>query len=128
MKISLILSSVFTIVMFSGISYAQGNCNHLTNRTAKRHCLQRQLDEANRQQRLANERLNRANLRMKKACDTVAALDQAAKIASRQGPNVNVRAAGITWRSTRAIMSALTQERRNCASARQEVEKARRRP
>ncbi len=127
MKVSLILTSVLTILAFSGVAYSQGKCDHLTNPTAKRHCLQRQLDEANRQQLLANERLNRANQRMQKACDAAASLDQAAKIASKQGSNVNVRAVGITWRSTRAIMSALTREKRNCESARREVNKARRR-
>lgn len=114
MKASLIMTVVLTVLAFSGVTYSQGQCNHLTNPTAKRHCLQRQLDEANRQQRLANERLNRANLRMQKACSTVEVLDQAAELASEQGPNVNVVAAGVTWRSLRAIMSALTREKRNC--------------
>jgi len=126
MKASLILTSVLAILVFSGVSYSQGRCNHLTNPTAKRHCLQRQLDEANRQQRLANERLNRANLRMQQACSTVEVLDQAAELASEQGANVHVVAAGVTWRSLRAITSALTRERRKCDSARQEVERARR--
>lgn len=127
MKASLILTSVLTIFAFSGVAYSQGQCNHLTNPTAKRHCLQRQLDEANRQQRLAQERLDRANLKMQKACSAVSALDQAAKVASKQGRNVNVVAVGVTWTSVRAIMSALTREKRNCESARQEVDQARRR-
>jgi hypothetical protein len=53
-------------------------------------------------------------------------LDQAAELASEQGANVKVVAAGVTWRSLRAIMSALTREKRNCESARQEVERSRR--
>jgi hypothetical protein len=124
MKASLILTSVLTILVFSGAAYSQGGCNHLTNPTAKRNCLVRQLNEATRQQKYYEERLNSANRRMQKACSTVEALDQAARIASNQGSNVNVKAAGVTWRSLRAIMSALTRERRNCESARQEVARA----
>lgn len=127
MKASVILTSVLMILAFSGVSYSQGKCNHLKNPTAKRHCLQRQLDEANRQQRLAQERLNRANLRMQRACTAMEALDQAAELAAAQHPNVHVQAAGATFYSVRAVMSALTRERRNCESARQEVERARRR-
>lgn len=127
MKASLILTSFLTILVFSGVSYSQGQCNHLTNPTAKRNCLKRQLDEANRQQRLAEERLNRANLRMQKACTAMEVLDQAAELAASQHPIVHVQVAGATYYSVRAVTSALTREQRNCESARQEVERARRR-
>jgi hypothetical protein len=127
MKPNIMLTTVVLVMLLSGAAYSQGKCNHLTNPTAKRHCLQRQLDEANRQQRLAEERLNRANLRMQKACTAMEALDQAAELAATQHPHVHVKAAGATFYSVRAVTSALTRERRNCESARREVEKTRRR-
>ena len=126
MKASIILTSVLTILVFSGVAYSQGNCNHLTNPTAKRNCLRRQLDEANRQQRVAQERLNRANLRMQKACTTMELLDEGAGIVGAEARNVKVKIAGMTYYSYRTILSALARERRNCESARQEVERARR--
>src|SRR5688500_9063093 len=67
-----VLETVITnYFVLNGEAYSQGNCNHLTNPTAKRHCLQQRLDEANRQQRLHQERLNRLNLRMQQACSAV---------------------------------------------------------
>lgn len=123
MKANLMMISVLTIFLFSGVAYSQGNCNHLTNPTAKRNCLKRQLDDANRQQRLAQERLNRANLRMQRACTTMEALDQAAELAATQA-SPHVQVAGVTYTTVRAVTSALTRERRNCESARQEVARA----
>lgn len=121
------------LIVFAGVSSAYSQqrkpCDHLTDPTAKRNCLVRELNEANRQQRLAQERMEILNLRMKRACDAMQIADQAARIAATRAV-VNfanpVTVAGATWYSVRGIMSTLTREKKNCDSARQAVSQARR--
>lgn len=117
------------MVVFSDTAYSQQRkpCGHLTNPTAKRNCLVRELNEANRQQRIADERLRRLNGQMKKACDAVQVIDQAARIAATRGvsPTNPISAGGATWTSVRTIMSALTKEKQNCESARLAVAEVR---
>jgi hypothetical protein len=123
----LFLLIMFTLFVLSANAYAQrrqGPCDQYTNPEAKRHCLQQQADEANRQAKVAAENLRRANERMNIACNAVSILDQAARV-GRRLPDGRIQLGSRTWSSIRDLTSQLTRERQNCESAKREVERAR---
>lgn len=125
----------FLILVISVDTYSQDRpCDHLTNPTAKRNCLQRVLDQRTREARVARERLERLDRSMRNACNAAAVMDQTAtyvtrvaKICPRNRYCEAVKYSGTTWTSTRQVMSALTREKRNCESARRAYESARNR-
>ncbi|MFN0278705.1 MAG: hypothetical protein ACKVRN_08890 [Pyrinomonadaceae bacterium] len=64
---------------------------------------------------------------MHRTCQTYEVLDQTADLASAQGRTMHIQAAGVTWTTLRALLSAVTRERQKCESARRDFESARRR-
>lgn len=125
MKIRMIVPVAVVLLTLASVDFAQSRCRQIADPTARRACLVREADEANRQARIANERLNRLNNIMHRTCQTYEVLDAAAGLAAEQGRTVQIQAAGATWVTLRALLSAVTKERQKCESARQEVERAR---
>jgi hypothetical protein len=125
------VSALATIIFFgveTGYSQQRGPCDHLTNPTAKRNCLLRINRDRELEAIAARRRMERLDRIMNRACNMASIADQAAQIAAERpvNPRNPVTVAGVTWTSVRGIMSTLTRERRNCESARQAVEAARR--
>jgi len=122
---------IVAVLFSTGTAYSQQRkpCQGLYGnmRTA---CLKREVARTTAEANRANQELERANLAMVRACQRVAILDQTADLASIAGEVSNRKPllfAGMYWTSIRAIMSALTNERRNCEAARRAMADNRRR-
>jgi hypothetical protein len=96
----------------------------------RRSCLERTVARTTAEANRANERLQRLNFAMTRACNAAELLDVTADIAQTAG-EVSFRHplsyGGLTWTSVRAIMSRFSNEKRNCESARRAVADNRRR-
>lgn len=127
MKIGIKVLLALAFITFVQEVHSQSRCRQISDPVARRKCLEREAAEANRQAEIANRNLQRANNNMHRVCQTYEVLDIAAGLAAEQGQTFDIRAAGYTWVTLRALLSAVTKERQKCDSARQEVERARRR-